>query len=64
MTSLVAVSLMVWFSFSLQYTSTLSVMARETAHWKWPLLAFLYMGTLAYLSCLILYQMGGLLGWV
>ena len=43
-----AVGLLVFFAFALQCTSTVAVMRRETAGWKWPVLQFSYMLTLAY----------------
>jgi ferrous iron transport protein B len=46
----VALSLLVFFVFALQCTSTIVVMARETGSWRWPALAFAYMLTLAWLG--------------
>jgi ferrous iron transport protein B len=43
-----AVGLLVFFVFALQCTSTVAVMRRETAGWKWPALQFGYMLALAY----------------
>ena len=43
-----ALSLMVFFVFALQCTSTIAVMARETGSWRWPAFAFCYMLGLAY----------------
>ena len=43
-----AVGLLVFFAFALQCTSTIAVMRRETAGWKWPILQFSYMLVLAY----------------
>jgi ferrous iron transport protein B len=43
-----AVALLVFFAFALQCTSTIAVMRRETAGWKWPALQFGYMLALAY----------------
>ena len=43
-----AVGLLVFFAFALQCTSTVAVMRRETAGWKWPVLQFGYMLALAY----------------
>lgn len=45
-----AVGLLVFFAFALQCMSTVAVMRRETAGWKWPLLQFGYMLTLAYIG--------------
>jgi ferrous iron transport protein B len=43
-----AVGLMIFFAFALQCTSTIAVMRRETAGWKWPALQWGYMLILAY----------------
>ena len=48
-------SLMIFFAFALQCMSTIAVVYRETKHWKWPFIQFVYMGVLAYLSSLIVY---------
>lgn len=41
-------SLLVFFVFALQCTSTLAVMRRETNSWRWPAFAFGYLLALAY----------------
>jgi ferrous iron transport protein B len=43
-----AIALLVFFAFALQCMSTVAVMRRETAGWKWPALQFTYMLLLAY----------------
>jgi ferrous iron transport protein B len=43
-----AVALLVFFAFAMQCMSTIAVVRRETGGWKWPLIQFTYMGTLAY----------------
>ncbi len=43
-----AVGLLIFFAFALQCVSTIAVMRRETAGWKWPALQFGYMLALAY----------------
>jgi len=48
-----AIGLLVFFVFALQCMSTVAVMRRETAGWKWPALQFGYMLTLAYLGALV-----------
>ncbi len=48
-----AVGLLIFFVFALQCTSTVAVMRRETAGWKWPALQFSYMLSLAYVGALI-----------
>jgi ferrous iron transport protein B len=62
MTPLAAVSLMVFFAFAIQCTSTLAVVHRETGHWKIPLLMFVYMNLFAYGSSFAVYQLGHLMG--
>ena len=52
-----AVSLLLFFAFALQCTSTLAVVRRETNSWKWPLLQFAYMTALAYGSALLANQL-------
>jgi len=47
-----AVGLLVFFAFALQCMSTVAVMRRETAGWKWPLLQWGYMLLLAYVGAL------------
>ena len=41
-------SLLVFFVFALQCTSTLAIMRRETNSWRWPAFAFAYLLALAY----------------
>jgi ferrous iron transport protein B len=43
-----AVALLVFFAFALQCMSTVAVMRRETAGWRWPALQFGYMLALAW----------------
>ncbi len=45
-----AIGLLIFFVFALQCMSTVAVMRRETAGWKWPILQFGYMLTLAYVG--------------
>lgn len=61
-TTLVAVTLMVFYVFALQCVSTVAVVRRETNGWKWPLFQFAYMTALAWVLALITYQGGRLLG--
>ncbi len=51
-----ALSLLVFFVFALQCTSTVVVMARETGSWRWPALAFSYMLALAWTASFVTYQ--------
>jgi ferrous iron transport protein B len=48
LTTASAIGLLVFFAFALQCMSTVAVMRRETAGWKWPILQFSYMLGLAY----------------
>lgn len=56
--TLSAISLMVFYVFACQCMSTLAVCRRETGSWKWPIVMFVYMTTLAYLLSLATYQIG------
>lgn len=49
-------SLMVFYVYAMQCMATLAIVKRETKSWKWPLIQLVYMGILAYLSSLIVYQ--------
>jgi ferrous iron transport protein B len=51
-----ALSLMVFFVFALQCTSTIVVMLRETGSWRWPALAFTYMLALAWVGSFVTYR--------
>ena len=62
-TTLLGVSLMVFYVFALQCASTVAIVRRETNSWKWPLLQWLYMGALAWGFAFVTYQGGRLLGW-
>ena len=62
-TSLVGVTLMVFYVFALQCVSTIAVVRRETNSWKWPLFQLLYMTALAWGMAFLTYQGGKLLGW-
>ncbi len=52
-----ALSLMVFFVFALQCTSTIAIMARETGTWRWPALAFGYMLGLAWIGSFVTYHL-------
>ncbi|HEU0037716.1 MAG TPA: ferrous iron transport protein B [Verrucomicrobiae bacterium] len=62
-TTLVAVTLMVFYVFALQCASTVAVVRRETNSWKWPLFQWIYMGLLAWGLAFVTYQGGRFLGW-
>lgn len=53
-----ALSLMVFFALCAQCASTLAVMRRETASWRWPIFTFVYMTSLAYVGAFVTYQVG------
>ncbi len=59
---LVGISILVFYALACQCMSTLAVVRKETGTWRWPVFMFLYMGTLAYLASLVIYQGGKLLG--
>ena len=61
-TPLVCLSLMVFFALACQCMSTLAVVKRETATWRWPAFLFTYMTALAWLASFAVYQGGRLLG--
>jgi len=52
----VAFSLMIFYAFAMQCTSTLAVVYRETKSWKWPVFQFAYMTGLAYFFSFVIYQ--------
>ncbi|MYC87275.1 MAG: ferrous iron transporter B [Gemmatimonadales bacterium] len=52
-----AIALLVFFVFALQCMSTVAMMRRETAGWKWPLAQFAYMLALAYAGALAANQL-------
>ncbi len=56
-TTAVGISLMLFYAFAMQCMSTLAIVRRETNSWKWPVVQFVYMGVLAYLSSFIAYQL-------
>lgn len=49
-------SLLIFYVFAMQCMSTLAVVKRETRSWKLPLVQFVYMSGLAYVSALVVYQ--------
>jgi len=62
MTPLSAVSLMIFFAFAMQCTSTLAVVRHETGSWKMPAIMFFYMNGVAYGAAFAVFQIGRLLG--
>jgi ferrous iron transport protein B len=61
-TPLVCLSLMVFYVFAMQCISTIAVVKRETAGWKWPLFQLFYMTGTAWVASFLLYQIGRALG--
>ena len=59
---LLGVSTMLFFLLAMQCLSTLAVVRRETNSWRWPAFMLIYMSSLAYVVCLIVYQGGRALG--
>lgn len=49
-------SLLIFYTFAMQCMATLAIVKRETKSWKWPLMQFLGMGLLAYISAFVFYQ--------
>ncbi|MBL7912283.1 MAG: ferrous iron transport protein B [Bacteroidia bacterium] len=50
-------SLLLFYAFALQCMSTVAVVHRETKSWKWVLIQFVFMSTLAYLSAFGAYNL-------
>jgi ferrous iron transport protein B len=57
-----ALSFLAWYVFAPQCASTLAVVKRETNSWRWPLIMFGYMVTLAYVASFITYRIALALG--
>ena len=57
----VMLSLMVFFIFACQCMSTLAVCKKETGTWKWPIVMFVYMTTVAYVASFLTYNLAKLL---
>ena len=51
-----ALSLLAWYVFAPQCAATLGVVKRETNSWRWPIIMFVYMITLAYVASFIVYH--------
>jgi ferrous iron transport protein B len=58
-----ALAFLAWYIFAPQCLPTLGVVRRETGGWKWPLIMFAYMITLAYLAAFLVFQGARALGW-
>ena len=55
-TDAVCVSLLLFYVFAMQCMSTLAVVYRETASWKWPAIQLAMMTGIAYLSSFLAFQ--------
>jgi ferrous iron transport protein B len=51
------ISRMLFYFFAMQCMSTLASTRRETKSWKWPIIQFTYMTTIAYVMSFIAYQL-------
>ena len=60
--TLVALSLMIFYVFAAQCMATFAIVRHETNSWKWPLIMITYMTSLAYIASFIVYQGGSLIG--
>ncbi len=50
-------SLLIFFAFALQCASTVAIVKRETKSWKWPIIQFIGMGAIAYLSAFLTFNL-------
>jgi len=50
--------LLVFYAWCMQCAATLAVIRRETNSWRWPIFAWTYMTSLAYIAALLIYQLG------
>ncbi|MGC2203919.1 MAG: ferrous iron transporter B [Stellaceae bacterium] len=57
-----ALALLAWYVFAPQCASTLAVVRRETASWKWTAFLFGYMLALAYVAAFVTYHAAVVLG--
>ena len=46
-------ALLLFFAYALQCASTLGVLRRETGTWRWPVVAFVYMGVVAWVMAFL-----------
>lgn len=53
----VSMALLLFYVFALQCMSTMAVVKKETESWKIPLMQFIFMGALAYLSAWLAYTL-------
>ena len=57
-----ALALLAWYVFAPQCVSTLAVVRRETNSWRWPVVQFAYMFTLAYIAAFVTYRIASAFG--
>jgi ferrous iron transport protein B len=57
-----ALALLAWYVFAPQCISTLAVVRRETNSWRWPVVQFVYMFTLAYIAAFVTYRVASAFG--
>ncbi|MEX6626662.1 ferrous iron transport protein B [Tenacibaculum salmonis] len=50
------ISLLLFYAFAMQCMATLAIVKRETKSWKWPIIQLVGMGSLAYLTAFLAYQ--------
>jgi ferrous iron transport protein B len=60
--TLVGLTLMVFYVFALQCVSTVAIVRRETNSWKWPVFQWIYLGLLAWGFAFLTHHGGRLLG--
>jgi ferrous iron transport protein B len=61
-TPLTCLSILMFFVFALQCISTVAIVRRETASWRWPIFQFSYMLAVAWVAAFVVYQGGRLIG--
>lgn len=54
-------ALLIFFVYAMQCMSTLAVMRRETGTWRWPLIAFVHLGVVAWLMAFLAHTIVGVL---
>lgn len=57
-----ALSVLVWYVFSMQCFSTLAAVKKETQTWKWPLIVWGYLSFLAYVASWLTYRVASWIG--
>lgn len=62
-TPLSGISLLIFFTLSMQCISTMATTRRETGSFLWPLLQFLIMSGSGYILSVLVYSLGRALGW-